>query len=107
VKLAALLLCALIVVGCGEKKGTYAKFDDDVTAKGWEVWRDPARKVLYLRSVHGWGYDVHTYSCADDEARLAVRIEGRAIEGEPRFERATGVASATRAAIPFGAGALA
>jgi hypothetical protein len=58
VKLGALLLCALVVVGCGEKKGRYAKFDDDVTAKSWEVWRDPSRSPIYLRNLSG----IATYS---------------------------------------------
>jgi hypothetical protein len=47
------VLWALIVVGCGEKKGTYARFDDDVTAKSWEAWRDASRQSVYLGSTGG------------------------------------------------------
>jgi hypothetical protein len=77
VKLAALLLCALVVAGCGEQKGRYAKFDDTVTVKSWEVWQDPSARTLYLRSLvpfatHGPG------SCAGDSE--VFRIVGRTLQ---------------------------
>jgi hypothetical protein len=53
VRLLVLLFVAVVVVGCGEKRGRYAKFDDDVTAKSWEVWRDPSGRQLYLHNLSG------------------------------------------------------
>ncbi len=58
--IACVLLCAFVVAGCGEKKGTYARFDDDVTAKSWEAWRDASGKAIYLRTAGGLLFGTHT-----------------------------------------------